>query len=341
MTYRIAVAHSDVVFDAEAGETVLDAAERAGFSLPYSCRKGVCSSCEAGLASGTLKIGSETVEGPQPAVLLCQGKPLSDVVIRPRRIERRNTAALRTIKARVFRIDRPAPDVVTLLLRFAVSVRAKFRAGQYLRILLPNGDTRNFSMANPPQESDGVRLHIRHIPGGLFSEQILASLKLDDELTIEIPHGDMSLRDDGGKPIVFIATSTGFAPVKSMIEDLINRNLSREVSFYWGGRRPTDLYMAELPQKWQARERWFRFVPVLSEPDPSWEGRTGHVHKAVAEDFPDLSSHQVYACGNPVMVKAARTAFVTSHQLPDEQFYADPFVASGNQPAQISGAECT
>jgi ferredoxin len=179
MTYRIAVAHSDVVFDAEPGETVLDAAERAGFSLPYSCRKGVCSSCEAGLASGTLKIGSQTVEGPQPAVLLCQGKPLSDVVIRPRRIERRNTAALRTIKARVFRIDRPAPDVVTLLLRFAVSVRAKFRAGQYLRILLPNGDTRNFSMANPPQESDGVRLHIRHIPGGLFSEQILASLKLE------------------------------------------------------------------------------------------------------------------------------------------------------------------
>jgi len=187
------------------------------------------------------------------------------------------------------------------------------------------------------QESDGVRLHIRHVPGGLFSEQILASLKLDDELTVEIPHGDMSLRDDAGKPIIFIATGTGFAPIKSMIEDLINRNLSREVTFYWGGRRPADLYMADLARKWETRERWFRFVPVLSKPDPSWAGRTGRVDEAVAQDFPDLSSLQVYACGNPVMVKAARTAFVTSHQLPDEEFYADPFVASGTQLA-LSGA---
>jgi NAD(P)H-flavin reductase/ferredoxin len=335
MTYRIAVAHSDVTFVAEPGETVLDAAERAGFALPYSCRKGVCSNCEAGLALGTLKIGSKTVEGPQPAVLLCQGKPLSDIVIRPHRIERRNTAGPRTIKARVFRIDRPEPDVVTLLLRFAVSVRAKFRAGQYLRILLPNGDTRNYSMANPPQESDGVRLHIRHIPGGLFSEQVLASLRLNDELTLEIPHGNMSLRDETGKPIIFIATGTGFAPIKSMIEDLINRNLSRGVTFYWGGRCPADLYMADLARKWAAREPWFRFIPVLSEPDPSWAGRTGHVHDTVAKDLPDLSGHQVYACGNPVMVKAARTTFVTSHRLPKEEFYADPFVASGNPPALI------
>jgi CDP-4-dehydro-6-deoxyglucose reductase, E3 len=146
----------------------------------------------------------------------------------------------------------------------------------------------------------------------------------------------MSLREDAGKPIIFIATGTGFAPIKSMIEDLINRNLKREVTFYWGGRRPADLYMADLARKWEARERWFRFVPVLSKPDPSWAGRTGRIHKAVAEDFPDLSRHQVYACGNPMMVKAARTAFVTSHQLPDEEFYADPFVASGNQPAQIN-----
>jgi NAD(P)H-flavin reductase len=269
-------------------------------------------------------------------VLLCQGRPLSDIVIRPHRIERRNTAARRTIKARVFRIDRPAPEVVTLLLRFAVSVRAKFRAGQYLRIVLPNGDTRNFSMANPPQESDGVRLHIRHIPGGLFSERILAKLKLGDELTVELPYGDMSLRDDAGKPIIFIATGTGFAPVKSMIGDLINRNLSREVTFFWGGRRPADLYMAGLARKWETRERWFRFVPVLSEPDPSWAGRTGLVHKAVAEDFPDLSNHQVYACGNPVMIKSARGAFITSHRLPGKEFYADPFVASGNNHAQIN-----
>jgi NAD(P)H-flavin reductase/ferredoxin len=339
MTYRIAVGHSDIAFEAEPGEAVLDAAERAGYSLPYSCRKGVCSSCEAGLASGTLKVGPRTVEGPQAGVLLCQGKPLSDIVIRPHRIERRNTSARRTIRARVFRIERPAPDVVCLLLRFAVSVRAKFKAGQYLRITLPNGDTRNFSMANPPQESDGVRLHIRHIPGGVFSEQILAKLKPDDELTVEVPHGEFFLREETKKPIVFIATGTGFAPIKAMIEDLMRRNEGRQATLYWGGRRSSDLYMQDLARKWAAKEDWFRFVPVLSEPDPSWRGRTGLVHKAVAEDFLDLSHHQVYACGNPVMVKVARAELAT-HGLPAEEFFADPFVASGQQPAELvsSGA---
>jgi NAD(P)H-flavin reductase/ferredoxin len=331
MTYQVSIGHSQITFPANADETVLDAAERAGYSLPYSCRKGVCSTCEAELRSGTVTVGSNRIEGPQAAVLLCRAKPTSDILIHPHRIERRDPSARKVITARVFRLMRPAPDVVTMLLRFPVSIRAKFKAGQYLRILMPEGDTRNFSMANPPQESDGAHLHIRHVPGGKFSEEMLAHLKLGDTLDIEIPYGEFFLREDGKKSVVCIATGTGFAPIKSIIEDMIRRGIKRPTRLYWGGRHRQDLYMAALPEKWAARTTWFSFVPVLSEPDREWQGRRGLVHHAVLEDVPDLSNCQVYACGNPLMVGSARHDFETTARLKDEQFFADRFVPSGDE----------
>jgi NAD(P)H-flavin reductase/ferredoxin len=333
MPFQVSIGHSGIKFPADADETVLDAAERAGYSLPYSCRKGVCSTCEAELRSGSVTVGSRGIEGPQAAVLLCRAKPKSDILIHPHRIERRDpsASARKVITARVFRLNLPAPDVVTMLLRFPVSIRAKFKAGQYLRILMPGGDTRNFSMANPPQESDGAHLHIRHVAGGKFSEEMLAHLKLGDTLDIELPYGEFFLREDGGKSIVCIATGTGFAPIKSIIEDMIKRRMKRPTRLYWGGRHRADLYMAELPEKWAARATWFSFVPVLSEPDPGWQGRRGLVHQAVLEDMPDLSSCQVYACGNPLMIRRARHEFETTAGLKDEQFFADPFVPSGDE----------
>ena len=168
MTFEVAIGHSDIVFPADSGETVLDAAERAGYSLPYSCRKGVCSTCEAGLRAGTVALGSQLIEGPKSAVLLCRAKPQSDIIVHPRRIERREASGTKTIDAWVFRLNWPTEEVATLLLRFPVSIRAKFKAGQYLRIKSPDGSARNFSLANPPQESDGAQLHIRHIEWRAF-----------------------------------------------------------------------------------------------------------------------------------------------------------------------------
>jgi NAD(P)H-flavin reductase len=195
---------------------------------------------------------------------------------------------------------------------------------------MPDGDSRNFSMANPPKESDGVQLHIRRIPGGRFSEGMLAKLRKGDKLTIEIPYGEFYLRTGSEKPIVCVATGTGFAPIKAMIEDLIGRGSSRSVRLYWGGRREQDLYLAELPKKWQTRARWLTFTPVLSESDADWSGATGLVHRAVLRDMPDLSNCQVYACGNPLMIRNARRDFQSLGGLPDDQFFADPFVPSGD-----------
>jgi NAD(P)H-flavin reductase/ferredoxin len=332
MTFTITVGHSDISFAASVDETILDAAERAGFSLPYSCRKGVCTTCEAPLRQGRVSLGGRQLEGPQPGVLLCLAKPRSDITILPRRIEHRAPAVRKIITARVFRLSHPAPDVTALLLRFPVSIRSKFRAGQYLRVLLPDGDSRNFSMANAPAESDGAQLHIRHVTGGKFSEEILAHLQQGDELEIEIPYGDFFLRESR-KKIILIATGTGFAPLKSIVEDMIRRGEQRPCRLYWGGRTSTDIYMQELPAKWAARHAWFSFEPVLSDGGRSWTGRRGVVHEAVLQDRQDLSGYQVYACGNPAMVRRARTDFPNLCKLDPDDFFSDAFVPTGSREA--------
>jgi NAD(P)H-flavin reductase/ferredoxin len=332
MTFKVAVDASEIEFPCEMGETVLDAAERAGYSLPYSCRKGVCSTCEGELRRGSVVVGSKEFAGPKADILLCQARAQSDLLIHPKRIQRHDPDARKVLQSKVYRIGRPVEDVVILQLRFAASVRAKFKAGQYLRVRMPDGDTRNFSMANPPHENDGVQLHIRHVPGGRFSEGVLAALRPGDTLEVELPFGDFYLRTDCEKPIICLATGTGFAPLKSIVEDLSKRGNKRPVQLYWGGHRQRDLYLVELAQKWAARAGWFKFVPVLSEPEPDWKGATGLVHHAVLEDMKDLSGWQVYACGNPLMIRNARRDFETAAGLPDDQFFADPFVQSGNEP---------
>jgi len=332
MTFAVRIAGADIVFPCEADESVLNAAERAGYALPYSCRKGVCSSCEGALIEGAATVGSEQIRGPRDAILFCRAKPTSDVVIAPQRIEKRDPLARKRISARVYRLTRPAPDVAILQLRFPASIRAQFRAGQYLRVIMPDGDSRNFSMANPPQQSDGAELHIRHVPGGRFSETVLASLRANDTLNVEIPFGEFFLRD-GVQPIILLATGTGFAPIKAIVEDMIKRGIRRPATLYWGARSEVDLYLPALIAKWSAQASWLRTVLVLSEPGTVWAGQAGLVHRAVLNDFPNLSQHQVYACGNPLMIEAARADFAAIGKLPATAFYADPFVATGDPAA--------
>jgi NAD(P)H-flavin reductase/ferredoxin len=333
MTFAIRITGSDIAFACAAGETVLDAAERAGYSLPYSCRKGVCTTCAGVLFAGAAMIRRRHIQGPCADVLLCQTRPLSDLTIEPTRIEKRDPLARKRIKARVFRLHRPTADVSILQLRFPAGVRAKFRAGQYLRVIMADGDSRNFSMANPPQESDGAELHIRHVPLGRFSESVLASLATGDQLDLEIPYGEFFLREDGAKPIVLVATGTGFAPIKAIVEDMIRRRIRRPTTLYWGARGAADIYMPATVAKWSTLTDWLKIASVLSEPAPDWQGRRGLVHCAVLEDLPDLSLHQVYACGNPLMIDAARRDFVRIGGLPEHQFFADPFVPSGDEAA--------
>ncbi len=333
MAYTIRVTDSDIAFPCAPGTTILDAAQNAGYAMPYSCRNGVCGNCKGWIQTGQIDVpraldGISDEERAGGYTLFCQAKPRSDLEIAPREIQRIDPNARKLVSAKIYRIERPADDVALLQLRFPAGTRVKFKAGQYLQVLLEDGERRCFSMANPPQQSDGAHLHIRVVPGGRFSERVLPGLAAGMTLRVELPYGDFFLRETSDKPAIFVASGTGFAPIKSILEDAFRRGVKRQMTLYWGARKRTDLYLMPLAEKWAVQQPTFRFVPVLSEEGPAngWMGRTGFVHRAVMEDFPTLRGHAVYACGVPAMINAARRDFERKRALPPEDFHCDAFV---------------
>ena len=158
-------------------------------------------------------------------------------------------------------------------------------------------------------------------------------MKEKDILRIEGPYGSFYLREESAKPLILLASGTGFAPIKSLIEHMAHKGIQRPATLYWGGRRPSDLYLSEWVQTQSQQIPNLRYVPVVSEalPEDAWTGRTGFVHQAVLQDFPDLSGHQVYACGAPVVVDSARADYTQKAGLPDDEFFADAFTSEADK----------
>jgi CDP-4-dehydro-6-deoxyglucose reductase, E3 len=203
---------------------------------------------------------------------------------------------------------------------------------------MKNGKRRSFSLANAPHDDELLQLHVRNYLGGTFAEHVFTRMKERDILRFEGPLGTFFLREDSDKPIIFVASGTGFAPVKSILEHAFHvRNLrgnERQMTLYWGNRTKADLYMADLAESWQRKHDNFTFIPVLSEalPPDNWSGRTGLVHQAVLEDLDDLAGYQVYACGAPAMVEAAHKDFTKLRGLPEDEFFSDAFTVSPSEP---------
>jgi CDP-4-dehydro-6-deoxyglucose reductase len=264
--------------------------------------------------------------------LFCQAKPLGDLVIECRTIGAAKDIAVRMMPCRVQKLERVADDVMIVLLKLPSNERLQFLAGQYIDFLLKGGERRSFSMANAPHTDDLVELHIRRVAGGSFTDHVFTKMKEREILRLEGPLGSFFLREDSAKPIVFVASGTGFAPIKSIIETAFHKNVTRPMVLYWGCRRPKDLYLNRLPEKWAREHAHFRYIPVVSEarPEDAWSGRAGFVHRSVMEVLPDLSQHQIYACGVPVMVDSARRDFTTLCGLPDDEFYADSFTTQAD-----------
>jgi len=267
--------------------------------------------------------------------LFCQARPLSDLVIEAREVRKAGDIQIRTLPCRVQKIERPADDVVILHLKLPANERLQFLPGQYLDVLLKDGTRRSFSMANTPHDDEFLQVHVRHVSGGTFTDHVFGKMKERDILRFEAPLGTFYLREDSDKPILFVASGTGFAPIKAIVEAALAKDNKRPMTLYWGGRRPRDLYMLDLPMKWAAERAGFRFIPVISDalPEDNWAGRSGFVHRAVMEDFPDLSGCQVYACGVPVMVDSARRDFIAQCGLPENEFFADSFTTAADRAA--------
>lgn len=336
MSRQVTLQPSGHQFTANEGETILDAAMRAGYNLPYSCRNGACGSCKGNVLEGTVDYGnhsanalSETDKAAGKA-LFCCAVPQGDVTLEVREVAGAKDIVARTLPCRVQSIDKPADDVAVLSLKLPTNERLQFMAGQYIDILMKDGKRRSFSLANAPHDDEFLQLHIRHVAGGSFSDYVFNGMKEREIMRFNGPHGSFFLREDSDKPMILLASGTGFAPIKGIVEHMLHEQCDRPVVFYWGARRPKDLYMFELAASWQTLHPNFSFIPVVSDalPEDQWQGRTGFVHQAVLDDFADLSGYQVYACGAPIVVEAAHNAFTRERSLPEDEFFSDAFFLS-------------
>jgi len=325
-------------FQVEDGEAVLIASLRQGFVIPYGCKNGACGSCKGKILSGTVDYGvyqakaltdEEKAEGK---ALFCQARPLSDLVLEARTIGAAKDIQIKKLPCRVQKLDRLSEDAMLLQIKLPANEKLVFLAGQYIDFLLKDGSRRSFSIGNAPHDAEFVELHVRHVAGGHFTDHVFTKMKERDILRFEGPLGTFFLREDSDKPLVFVASGTGFAPIKAVIEHMFHKGIDRPATLYWGGRRPKDLYMNVLAEKWASEHPGFKYVPVISnaEPEDCWQGRTGFVHRAVMEDFPYLSGHQVYACGVPIIVDSAKKDFIAVCKLPEEEFYADSFTTQAD-----------
>jgi CDP-4-dehydro-6-deoxyglucose reductase, E3 len=344
MTFTITVQPSGRTFTAEPDEAMLAAGIRQGIGLPYGCKDGACGSCKCKLVSGSVVHGHhqpKALSADEEAagyVLTCCGVPHSDVVLESRQVTEAGAFPIKKMPVRVNTMERASHDVIVLRLQLPASDTFQYHAGQYVEFLLRDGDRRSYSMANAPHTQatqPALELHLRHMPGGKFTDHVFSAMKEKDILRIEGPYGSFFLREDSNKPLVLLASGTGFAPIKAVIEHMQFKGITRPATLYWGGRRPADLYQSAWIEARLAEMPNLRYVPVVSDalPEDAWTGRTGFVHQAVLQDFPDLSGHEVYACGAPIVVESAHRDYVALAGLPDEAFFADSFTSAADKVA--------
>jgi CDP-4-dehydro-6-deoxyglucose reductase len=341
--FQITVQPSGRAFTANPGEAILAAGIRSGVGLPYGCKDGACGSCKCKKLEGIVVHGphqSKALSIEEEAngfVLTCCGVPHSDVVLESRQVTSEGAFPIKKMPTRVSLMERKSDDVMLLKLQLPANDTFAYHAGQYVEFLLRDGARRSYSMANAPdmQAAAGgaLELHIRHMPGGKFTDHVFNVMKEKEILRVEGPYGSFFLREDSNKPIVLLASGTGFAPIKAVIEHMQFKGITRPATLYWGGRRPSDLYMDEWVKLKLADMPNLRYVPVISDAlaEDAWTGRTGFVHQAVLQDLPDLSAYQVYACGAPIVVDSAKAAYTTQAGLPEEEFYADSFITEADK----------
>ena len=344
MSLTVTLKPAERSFTVDRDERILAAAIRQGIGLPYGCRDGACGSCKSRLLEGRVIHGahqSKALSADEEAagfILTCCATPQTDCVVEARSVPGAGEFPILKLPSRVMAIDKPSPDVAVLKLQLPANQNLQYRAGQYVEFILRDGARRSYSMANAPHllgTPPAIELHIRHMPGGKFTDHVFGAMKEKDILRMEGPFGSFFLRETSDKSMVLLASGTGFAPIKALIEHMEFKGITRPTVLYWGCRSKADLYLHEWAEAAAARLPHLRYVPVLSEPkaQDGWTGRTGFVHQAVMADLPDLSGHQVYACGAPIMVESAERDFTARCGLPADEFFADSFTSAADQAA--------
>ena len=339
--FTVTIKSSGRQFPVAADEPILDAAQRAGIALPYSCRSGICGSCKATLLRGQCAythnppVALSADDEAHHAVLLCQATATSDLLLEVREVTSVEAIARRQLDVVVADKWQLASDAVGLhLLPAPGETRLNWVPGQYLDVVLEDGKHRPFSIANGPRPDGMIELHVRQAAGGGFTSWVYESLKVGDRLRIEGPLGTFVPREDSERPMIFMAGGTGFAPIKAIVEHFISLGTRRPMQVYWGARSASDIYLPALAERWARVAPNLRFQAVVSDPEQSGELREGLVHEVVVSDHPDLSGHEVYMSGPPAMINAARPLFIDAG-LPEPRLYYDSFEYAPDVLAQI------
>ena len=312
--------------------TLLAAAEKSGNHLPYSCRTGRCSSCKCKVLSGSSIATSEELgltesEKNEGWILSCVRFTTSDMVLEVEDLGGVSLPTPKTIPCRIQELNRLAADVMQVRLRLPPAAEYPYLPGQYIDVIGPAGIRRSYSLANAHASDKHLELHIRAVPGGAMSEYWFQQARVNDLLRLNGPLGTFFLRKITGLDLVFLATGTGIAPIKSILEGmsaLPADQQARSVTVYWGARKPEELYCDVAAFSGLAQ-----YVPVLSQADETWAGARGYVQQQLLKDTPDLSQAVVYACGSDAMIQSAKV-LLQSAGLPAHRFHSDAFVCSAS-----------
>jgi CDP-4-dehydro-6-deoxyglucose reductase len=317
-------------FSADEGVSLLDAASASEVFLPYSCKTGRCSTCKCRILEGeTSSLGPELgltdEERMQGWVLSCVTTAVSDLLIAPDDLITVPLPPVKTLPCRISSLERVASDVLRVLLRIPPRASFEYLPGQYLDLIGPEGLRRSYSLASAQLQDGMIELHIRRVPGGLFSDYWFDQAKPNDLLRLRGPLGTFFLRDLPGSNLYFLATGTGIAPIKAMLEslrELPDTERPASVSVLWGGRRQEDFYMdiAQLPGD-------HSFTPVLSRADERWLGEKGYIQDVLLNKRPCFHDASVYACGSGLMIASAQSALCAAG-LVSGRFYSDAFVCT-------------
>lgn len=328
---KITVSPSQTEFDSHDGETILAAAIRNGINLPHSCQSGVCGTCCAQLISGSVQQNGEyddyvlsQEEVAAGMILLCCCQAQGNVVVDMPAYAGAKALTIRTLPARVASVE-TRDNVAILKVALPKAPPFAFYAGQYMDILLKEG-SRSYSIANAPSQTGQLEFHVRLHDGGLFSPQLFdGRLKSGTIMRLRGPLGAFTVDETSNKPLILLATGTGFAPIKSLLTHLSETQPKRQLHFYFGNRYANGFYDEVALHELLAKLPNARYTPVVSRPDGDWSGKTGYVTEHVLADYPDLSGHEVYACGSPDMIVASRHAFMDKAKLPEHAFFSDAF----------------
>lgn len=328
MSSQITLSPSGIKFASDDGVSILQSALNHGVCISHSCTLGNCNECEVRLLSGAVKtLAGEPIDTSlSDRVLTCVSVAVGDCEIEAEYFPELSKIKRSVVAAKVDNITFPVPDIAVIQFRLPPNVVFDYLPGQYLELLF-DGVRRSYSIANSKISTSGIELHIRRVAGGTMSEHVFTQFQKNTLVRFSGPVGTFFLRQSRND-LIFLATGTGFAPIKAMVEELISSQDPRKIFIYWGGRFREDIY-SELPGLWSSQHDHVTFCPILSRENPGWKGRVGYVQHSVLADFKSFAGKDVYACGSELMINDARDALVAAG-LDRKHFYSDAFVASTN-----------